>query len=86
MLLKRDWRKLFLAIPYWMRVEDYLPRLDKSIPVFEDQILPTIGSITVMANVGVEEMRISNDPGFLIQNKTFDFVIGFNYSAHDTCP
>jgi hypothetical protein len=48
-------------------VEDDISWLNKVIPVLNDRLLPAIWTVTISANVCVEEMGIGDDPGCIIK-------------------
>jgi hypothetical protein len=44
-------------------VEDGIAWLNKAIPILDNQVLPAFWPAAILANIGVEEMSISDDPG-----------------------
>lgn len=41
-------------------------------PIFDNQILPAIWTVAVLADVGVEKMGIRNQPGIIIGSEGID--------------
>jgi len=46
-------------------VQDSVIGRNQVVPVFDDQLLPVLGTIAVSSDVLVEEMRVGNDPCIL---------------------